>query len=166
MALNAQILLSILAHESSSGDISQTLRATPASYSLTLGNGTGANQAQVVWSDAGALSSNVPISLNSLSDDRGTVAFSSIKLLFLRNTGAADVVVSTDSLGEPENWSGGPVKGGAPDAVTVPPGGVWIATNPSASGWAVGSADDYAIGLSADAATSYEIILIGEGTVT
>ena len=166
MSLDAQILLSILAHESSSEDISRTLRVTPASYSLSLGNGTGANQAQVVWSDSRTLSSAETLSLNNLTDDRGTVAFSSIKLLFLRNTGAADVVVSTDATGEPENWSSGPAKGGTPDAVTVPPGGAWIATNPSASGWAVGSADDYAIGLVADAATSYDIILIGEGTVT
>lgn len=166
MALDAQILLSILAHESSSGDISQTLRATPASYSLALGDGTGANQAQVAWSDAGAISSSVPISLNGLSDDRGTVAFSSVKLLFLRNTGAAAIVVSTDYTGSPENWISGPVKGGVVDAVTVPPGGVWVAANPSASGWAVGAASDYAIALIANSATSYEIVLIGEGTVT
>jgi len=43
MALNAQITLSILAHETSSGDLSRTLRATPANYALSLGDGTGAN---------------------------------------------------------------------------------------------------------------------------
>ena len=45
MALNAQIMLSILAHETSAGDMSKTLRATPATYSASLSDGTAAYQA-------------------------------------------------------------------------------------------------------------------------
>ena len=47
MALNSQINISLIAHETSSGDLSQTIRVTPASYAAALTTGTGANQAQV-----------------------------------------------------------------------------------------------------------------------
>ena len=86
MALNAQIALSILAHETSIGDLSRTLRATPANYALSLTDGTGANQAQVVWSDSRtATTSNDDLTLWNLSDTRDgasvTVAFTQIKLV-------------------------------------------------------------------------------------
>ena len=40
MALNAQVNLSLLAHETASGDLSSTIRVTPASYAAAIGDGT------------------------------------------------------------------------------------------------------------------------------
>ena len=76
MPINAQVLLSVLSHESTSGDISQTLRVTPATYALSLGDGTGANQAQVAWSDSRTFPAGGEDSfaIRSLTDDRGTVS--------------------------------------------------------------------------------------------
>ncbi|NBW16401.1 MAG: hypothetical protein EBR82_51315 [Caulobacteraceae bacterium] len=71
MALNAQIMLSILVHETSAGDLSRTLRATPASYSAVLSDGTAAYQAQVVWSDSRTLAGlSETLNLASLADTR------------------------------------------------------------------------------------------------
>ena len=165
MALNAQILLSILAHESDNGDISQSLRATPATYALALTDGTGANQAQVVWSDARPIDiagEDTP-DVRSLTDDRGTVAFSAVKAIYFRNTG--DVPINWIGNGD---WDTGPQK--LPDASNyeIPAGGAWLATNPTAGGWTATGTGEY-ITLSngsESTAASYEIIIIGEGTIT
>lgn len=167
MALNAQILLSILAHETSSGDISQTLRATPATYSLSLANGTGANQAQVVWSDSGTVlaGSDLQFSLSSLADDRGTVSMSSVKLIYIRNTGS---IALTSLPATPSDWPGGPFSLTEGSTLSVPPGGALLWSNPSAQGWAVGDPLNQLAfsNLSESTATTYEIIIIGEGTIT
>ena len=162
MALNAQILLSILAHESDAGDISQTLRATPATYALALADGTGANQAQVVWSDARTIAAGGTDSLNllSLSDTRDgaavTVAFSQVKAVYVRNTHATESLsVGGSTIGA---FAGLP----AVLARTLPPGGVYLATAPSADGFG-GSAAQFVAPASE---VTYEIILIGEGTIT
>ena len=165
MALDAQVLLSILSHESSAGDISRTLRVTPASYSLALSDGTGANQAQVAWGDSGSIdqAGDITPNLAALTDDRGTVAFSSIKLIYIRNTGAASINLIGNG-----DWDAGPQK--LPDASNyeIPPGGVWLATNPSAAGWSVGPSNEYLTMMNGNEsiAATYEILLIGEGTIS
>jgi hypothetical protein len=165
MPLNAQVLLSILAHETSSGDISQTLRATPATYSLSLTNGTGANQAQVVWSDSRTLplaADDTP-DIRALTDDRGTVSFSAVKLIYIKNTGA----VALNLIGNGD-WNTGPQKLPDTSNYEIPAGGVWLATNPTAAGWAATGVSKWITitNQSSSTATSYEIIIIGEGTVT
>jgi len=165
MALDAQILLSILAHETSSGDIAQTLRATPATYSLGLSNGTGANQAQVVWSDSRTIEAqgdDTP-DVRALTDDRGTVSFSAVKLIYIKNTGS----VALNLIGNGD-WNTGPQKLPDTSNYEVPAGGVWLATNPTAAGWAASGTEKYVTihNQSASTAATYEIILIGEGTVT
>ena len=87
MALSAQVSLSILAHETSSGDLSRTLRATPATYSVVLSDGTAAYQAQVVWSDARTLAgSSETLNLASLADTRDgasvTVTLTAVKAAY------------------------------------------------------------------------------------
>jgi len=180
MALNAQILLSILAHESDNGDISQTLRATPATYALALTDGTGANQAQVVWSDAiTQASQNNDIDLQSLSDDRGTVAFTAIKAVYIANTSeSANVEVQrySETDGTPafsNAWLSGPfqaqniVSAGDVDVVFsyINAGGAVAAFSPTAAGYLV-SASSKILRVTAAPGATYEVILIGEGTIT
>lgn len=165
MALDAQILLSIVAHETSSGDISRTLRATPASYSLILSNGTGANQAQVVWSDSRTIEADGedPPNVAGLADDRGTVAFTAVKLIYIRNSGT----VPLNLIGNGD-WATGPQKLPDTSNYEIPAGGCWLATNPTAAGWSVGASPKYITiqNQSGSTAATYEIVLIGEGTVT
>ena len=149
MALNAQITLSILAHETSSGDLSRTLRATPANYALSLGDGTGANQAQVVWSDSRTVSGpSETLNLSSLPDTRDgasvSVALTAVKVAYIRNAHATTALTV----------SGGPFGSG----YTLPAGAAAVHADPSAGGLA---ATNVTV-----AGATYEIVLIGEGTVT
>lgn len=162
MALTAQIALSILAHETSSGDLSRTLRATPANYALTLTDGTGANQAQVVWSDSRtATTSNDDLNLASLADTRDgaavVVAFTQVKLVYVRNTHA------TASL-RIGGFSGFGAFAGLPIGIylTLQPGGCYLFTVPSSGGVTANTARFAA----ETGSCTYDIVLIGEGTVT
>jgi hypothetical protein len=169
MALNAQILLSILAHETSSGDISQTLRATPATYSLTLGNGTGANQAQVVWSDSRTIpgGSQDTVPLRTLTDDRGSVSFTAVKAMYIRNTSQSSIQLALgDAL--QEAWTSGPgyaVDGNNYGETNIAAGGCLFFSDPTAGG-AVVPQSEATIYINGASGLTYEIILIGEGTVT
>ena len=168
MALDAQILLSILAHETSSGDISQTLRVTPATYSLAISDGTGANQAQVVWSESGTIptGSSGEIDLTALADDRGTVAMTSLKAIAFKNVSAQAPI----SLSQPQNgaWEAGPYGTGE---VGIPPGGMALFVSPTAGGWPVAAGPQIidianAAAFGSGLVATYDIVLIGEGTVT
>ena len=150
MALNAQILLSILAHETSSGDISQTLRATPATYSLGLSDGTGAGQAQVVWSDARTLAgASETLDSAALTDDRGSINLSALKAVYIRN---ASTVTLTATPATPAAFGG---------THHIRSGGVAVAVAGDATGMAGGT-----LTVAGSAGAAYDIILIGEGTVT
>ncbi len=165
MALDAQILLSILAHESSSGDISRTLRATPASYFMALGDGTGANQAQVVWSDSRTITaaSDDILDLSALTDDRGIITLTAVKLIYIRNTGTVPINLVGNG-----DWATGPQKLPDTSNYEIPAGGCWLATNPTAAGWSVGASPKYLTiqNQSGSTSTTYEIILASEGSIT
>lgn len=169
MSLSASILLSILANETDAGDISREVRTTKAEYFLPLENGTGANQATLVWSrqievDPGA--DFYPTSegfVISGYDDRGTITFTAIKAIYLRNTGSTSV----QWLGGQTEWPTGPL-GFGESRLTIPPGGVVFLSAPSAAGWATAGS---LLGFSdAEAVPSQsgflDIILIGEGSIT
>jgi len=167
MALDAQILLSILAHETASGDISRTLRATPATYSLTLSDGTGENQAQVAWSDARTIGGAPDdIDLTALSDDRGAIAFSAIKAAYVRNTHDSQQIDIVAGVGIANSWAGfGYADEEGSSSLPIAPGGCAFIANPSASGVSVSSSQRI-LRINSGLGVTYEIILIGEGTIT
>lgn len=89
MALDARITMSLVAHETSSGDLSKTLRVTPAAAATSLTDG-------VVWSASRTLaSSSETLNLAALADTRegspATVTFTSIKAVFIKNAGTANL---------------------------------------------------------------------------
>lgn len=152
MALNAQISVSVVAHESSAGDLSRAMRITQGAYSALMGDGTGALQAQVAWSDARTLSgSSETLTLSSLADTRDgaavTVALTAIKAAYARNTHASLSLA----------LSGGPFGSG----VTVAPGGCLVIADATAAGMSAS-----AVTAAASAGATYEILFLGEGTVT
>lgn len=153
MALNAQIIVSILAHETSTGDLSRTLRATPASYSAVLSDGTAAHQAQVVWSDARTLAgSSETLNLAGLADTRDgaavSVAITAVKTVYIRNSHAS---ASLTFSGSPLPSSG----------LSVAAGGAYVQVDPTAAGMTAGT-----IAVTGPAGATYDIVLIGEGSVT
>ena len=165
MALNAQIMLSILAHETSAGDLSRTLRATPASYALSLTDGTGANQAQIVWSDSRTVvSPQETLDLRSLTDTGDgasvTVAFSAVKVLYVRNKAtAADNIVTLSSVF---------IAYQGLDAGThiVRSGGLFLCAAPGDDGSTAIIATNNTITISGAVGAQYDIVIVGEGTVT
>jgi len=165
MALNAQIMLSILAHETSAGDLSRTLRATPASYALSLGDGTGANQAQIVWSDSRVVTSpGQALNLQSLADTRDgaavTVSFSAIKLLYVRNKStSADTIVTLSSVFVS-------FCGLSAGTHVVRSGGIFLCAAPGEDSANVIAGSSATITIGGIAGAEYDIAIIGEGTVT
>ena len=161
MALNAQVNLSLLAHETSSGDLSSTLRATPASYALLLSDGTGAGQAQVAWSDSRTATDNTDsLNLQSLPDDRGTVSFSAIKAFYVANKGTKALFISGE-------WTTGPNSNPDESYLVVVPGGVAFFSAPTAAGYSVSSVSRLLSFISEDGtAVPYDVILVGEGSVS
>lgn len=151
MALSAQITLSLLAHETETGDLSQTLRVTPASYAIALTNGTAGNQAQVAWSDNRTLAgSSESLSLSSLSDVRSgatvTVTITAVKAWYVRNRGASSLAFA----GSPFPAAG----------MTVAAGAVAMQSDPSAAGMSASG-----VTVTGTAGGNYDILLIGEGSV-
>lgn len=163
MALNAQIAISLIAHESSSSDLAREMRVTPATFGLMLTSGTGANQAQVVWSDSGGVQDGFDISYSfgGLSDDRGTVSITAVKVLYVKNSGSLPIYVS------PHEWGESPFS----SPIELQAGGVIVLASPTAGGWSTAGAGagimvvNLNSGMNSGVSVPYEIMLIGEGTV-
>ena len=160
MPLNAQILLSILAHETSAGNLWKTIRVTPASYALSLTDGTGASQAQVAWSRSETIATPDDnfLSAGNLtieSDDRGIITISSVKVLYVKNAGTSG---NFSFIAEGQFWfsqSG--------NSVFLKPGAAILLLAPDAAGL---SGESVQLNIVGDVGATYEIVLIGEGTIS
>jgi hypothetical protein len=162
MPLNAQIMLSILAHETSAGDLSKTLRATPVSYAATLTDGNGANQAQVVWSDSrtAANGQTDTIDMSALTDERGTITLQGIKLIYFQNTGA-NAIYFNPNVENP--WAGlFSTDDGTPQWFALPAGTTAVFSRPGSGNLGGGQIAAYA----AFGAISYDVLIIARGTIT
>lgn len=162
MPLSAQIALSIIAHESSSGDLSSQMRVTPAVYGVVLGDGTGANQAQIAFSDSTSIQDNYDngYTFSAMTDDRGTINMTAVKVIYFKNTGTVPLDLGRNNL-----WTTGPFPGDR--GVTVPAGGAVVLVAPTAAGWSTAESGG-AITIFNETGTpgSYDIMLIGEGTIS
>jgi hypothetical protein len=175
MALNAQINLSIIAQETSAGDISRTMRATPVSYSVGLTDGTGANQAQIAWSDSRTISgTEETLSLASLPDVRDgasvTVGMTSVNVLYVKNTHAtATVLLGSTSAGTfaASHFVGMPankIPAGA-QGYALPPGAAILISVPTQLGLTTLAGQQFTVGSSTAGAT-YDIVIVGRGSVS
>ena len=146
MSLNSQILLSLLTHEASASDLSQTIRVTPVSYSATLAESSW----MVAWSDSRTLAgANSVINTASLLDERGTVTLTSIRAVYLKNTSTA-VLTATPS---PAGAFGG--------TYTIRPDGAAVAISAGSPGLAGGT-----LTVAGSSGQTYDVLLIGEGSVS
>jgi hypothetical protein len=161
--LTAQILLQIAAVETSTADLSATVTTTNVSRSLSFATGTGANQAQLVWSDSRTIAASGSDTLNlaSLADDRGTVVLSAVKAIYIRNTGTAAITWAGGG------WGGAPMDDASAGRLNVSPAGMLLMTNTSAAGWTVDASPQEVVleNASSFTATTYDILLIGEGSI-
>ena len=147
MSLSAEILCRIVGIETDTADIARNTRVTKADYFLALTDGTGANQAQVIYSDSVTGGGTDTYQLSSLNDTRDgasvTITFTATKVLYIENTHASNTLAVTGA------YSG-----------SVPPGGVLLATNPTAAGTAASS-----LFVASTAGTTYKIVIVGEGSI-
>lgn len=147
---SAEVLIDVHAQEDRSGDLVRERRTTPFRYFVSLLDGTAANQAQMVWSDSRTLASGAEtITFSSIADTRDGAAvslnFSAVKTVVVKNTHPTLTVTFS----------------GAFTAWPLKPGGMMAIVDPSADGVAGPS-----LVVSGSAGVTYDIIVIGEGTVT
>ncbi len=168
MPLNAQVAVSIVAHETAASDLSRAMRVTPATYAMLFTDGTAANQAQVVWSKTGTAGAagTADFVLNALPDTRDgaavTVAFTTIKAVYVRNTGASgNLAIGLSGI---TAFPGFPISAGP---LQIGPGGVYCVVSPGDSGFAAVTTGGLTARLAAASGSpTYEVMFIGEGTVT
>lgn len=147
MSLSAEVFFSIVAVETDTADIARNSRVTRADYFQALTEGTAANQAQIVWSDSRVSGGTDTLQLDSLSDTRDgasvSVVFSAVKTIYVRNTGSTHTLTLTGS------FSG-----------SVAPGGILAVVNPTAAGASASS-----LFVASTAGATYDIVVVGEGTI-
>lgn len=157
MSLSAEILCRIVGIETDTADISKNTRVTKADYFRALSDGTSANQAQVIYSDARVCAGTDTFQLSSLPDTRDgaavTISFTAVKVLYVRNTHATNNLVISGSL---------PL-GSTP--VTVNAGGMVLLVNPTDTGNTAGFGGLLSHFVTATAGTTYEIVIVGEGSI-
>ena len=134
------------------------VNATPAT---AFTNGSGANQAQVLWQASRALSGTTDtLDLQfGLSDSYGTaVDLTAVKAIYVQNTSATNNIVLGNAGSNP--WSG---LLSATGTLTLLPGDWFVAATPSSAGWAVSSTSLNLL-VTGTSGQTYSIALLGVGT--
>jgi hypothetical protein len=165
MTLTAKFTLSIVAQQSSALDLTSPEADVAKSYTDSFANGTGANQAQEIFSDSrtitGSGTDNLDLS-GTLTDALGaTVAFTGVKAIVIRNTGTVQIRVGkkiSNGFAGPYDQTAGAL------GHIVEPGGTYFVSNPSAAGWAVtaATADLLSVENLSASAAAYDVIIVGK----
>jgi hypothetical protein len=160
MAISALITLNIAANEVTTSPGLTFQIATADDFAPDLTEGTELEQVELAYSQTqtASTSATATISVLSLYDERGTVAFSAVKLIYLKNRGPGTA------------WIGGTFPFGDGDELELSPGAVTMSCDPSALGFPVdttGTAFSTFTFRSGDETTvAVDIILLGEGSIT
>jgi hypothetical protein len=160
MAISALVTLNIEASETTTAPGLNFSISTQDTFDPTIIEGTEENGVQVGFTDTytASTSATATISALSLYDERGTVAFSAVKLIYLKNRGPGTA------------WIGGTFPFGDGDELELSPGAVTMSCDPSALGFPVdttGTAFSTFTFRSGDETTvAVDIILLGEGSIT
>ncbi len=160
MAISALITLNIAANEVTTSPGLTFQIATADDFAPDLTEGTGLEQVELAYSQTqtASTSATATISVLSLYDERGTVAFSAVKLIYLKNRGPGTAYI------------GGTFPFGDGDELELSPGAITLACDPSATGFPVdttGTAFSTFTFRSGDETTvAVDLILLGEGSIT
>jgi len=150
-------------------DLSSVIDSSRLEYVASLANGTGADQADVLWHDERtvAATSNDDLDLTNLSSPLfgSTVTFSlvTVKAILITNTETAPpAVLRVGGAGAVAGAFGAPFAGDQDAVVEVPLDSGLLLSNKS-SGWAVvnGSSDLLRIANPGAAAITYRIAILG-----
>lgn len=163
--LTSKITLSIVASLTAALDLTNPEADVTKSYVANYANGTGANQAQEIFTDSRAIGSSSTDNLDLsglLTDALGvTIALTGVKELIIVNTGTTQLRIGkkvTNGFAGPFDQTAGAL------GVIVEAGGVLRLSNPSAAGWAVvaATADQLSVENLTASAGAYDVIIIGK----
>lgn len=158
MSLSAQVTLQIVAAETTTEDLATTVRSTNVLQVQAFSSSAAEGPANVTWSDTRTIvaSENDTIDLLNLTDARGTVAFSVVKAIYIRNTSEADDLALGFST--PANaWTGRPIG-------VMPAAGWWMFSS-GLNGASIVSGSQ-AFNVDGLEGQIYEIVVIGYGTIS
>jgi len=166
MALDTSLKVSLSAKMTSALDLMNISGdLNPSSWSITLSNGTGAGQSDLVWSDkrqiAASGSEDLDLSGSLPGPLGGTMAFARIKMLAVKalNTNTNNVILGGAAATQ---WVG--PFGAATHTTSIRPGGLFVVGCSDLTGWpVVGGASDFLKVANSGAGTvvDYEIVIIG-----
>jgi hypothetical protein len=161
-------VVSLLAVQTNAKDLATPHFDIVEKYEFDFDDGTGADQAQVVFEDTRTLAGSTNESLDLAGglphDLGGTITFTAAKVLIVKasdsNTGNLRVGAGVSNAFQ--GWFGASAVG-----CLVPPGGILVLIDPSATGESVtgGTGDLLRIENLSAGSSTYEIILAGEGSV-
>lgn len=163
---NTTLLLRLLSTATRSIDLQSGESSLIHQFGLAVANGTGANQADLLWTDRRTIgaSSNDDIDLSgtSLTDVFGqTVSFARVKGLFVfASSGNTNNVVIGNAA---SNQFLGPL-GAAAHTLAIQPGGAYVAFAPGATAWAVANASTDTLRIAnsgAGTSVTYDIAILG-----
>ena len=163
MGMTSKIVTQLYAKLTGTGDLQTPESTLNEINSTSLSNGTGSNQANMVFSDTRSLtasaSENLDLAGGLTSALGATITFTKIKAIWIKaastNTGAIEVGEGI------ANAFVGPFQASSV-GVAIPPGGELLLTAP-VDGWTVtaGTGDLLKVENLVAAAASYDIVLLG-----
>lgn len=163
MPLNSDLFVSVKGLLSATGDLSIVKDQLDWSYSLSLDNGTAANQANNMWTDQRTVANGANEDLDlagGVTNSLGvTVTFTKGRVLIFRglkaNTG--NLTVSRPAT------NGVPFLAAAGDAFTLKPNGIVVMSDPSTAGITVTPATGDLINVAnaSGASQGYQVVIIG-----
>lgn len=163
MSLQTSILVDIAATLTGSLDLEALSSRLGQQVSVDLDDGSGASQANKIWSDRRTLAAGASETLD-LDGQTGafgtTVAFATIKVVLIRSL-TANTTALTVGAAASNGWVG--PFGAAANTVSIGAGGLMLLVNPTSVGMPVvaSTGDQLKIANGAGAAATYDIILIG-----
>lgn len=164
MAFGSTLSLKLLAEKTGALDIETLTTLIDRTTSISHADGTGANQAAILWSDTRTLTTGATESLDlsgtALTDAFGAaVALTSIKGIVLYSSTANTTNLT---IGNVANGLA-TIFGAATQSLTLHPGELLVKWTPLAAGYVVtaGTADLLKVANAAGASAIYDIIIIG-----
>lgn len=165
MSLKATLKASAVGTFAGANDLGDAVQTFAELFELAITDGTGANQANNVFSDErtiGASSSeNLDLAGSLVNALGATLTFTAIKaILIVADAGNTNNVVVGGAAS-----NAFPLFGDPTDTIAVKPGGVFMIVDPSAAGYTVtaGTGDLLKIANSSSgSAVTYRVIIIGE----
>ncbi len=161
--LETSISLKINAAYTETLDLASRLCPLSKEYLIQLSSGTGANQSDIIWHDQRTLSTGAGEDLDlvaTLADAFGaTLTFARVKAVIIKAADANTTVLTVTRVAT----SGTSIFLADGDGLTLRPGGIFMVTNPDATGYVVTATTDDTITITnaSGASATYDIIIIG-----